>query len=57
MLRQALTVAHELGIDPALITCDVDNAGSRTVVERNGGVLEDERNGELRFWAPTPGED
>lgn len=57
MLRQALTVAHELGIDPALITCDVDNVGSRTVIERNGGVLEDERNGKLRFWAPTPGED
>lgn len=53
MLRQALTVAHELGIDPALITCDLDNVGSRAVIERNGGVLEDERNGKLRFWAPT----
>ena len=53
MLRQALAVAHELGIDPALITCDVDNVGSRTVIERNGGVLEDERRGKLRFWAPT----
>jgi len=53
MLRQALTIAHELGIDPALITCDVDNVGSRTVIERNGGVLEDERNGKLRFWAST----
>lgn len=53
MLRQALRVAHELRIDPALITCDVDNVGSRTVIERNGGVLEDERNGKLRFWAPT----
>ena len=51
MLRQALTVAHELGIDPALITCDVDNVGSRIVIERNGGVLEDERRGKLRFWA------
>jgi predicted acetyltransferase len=53
MLRQALRVANELGIDPALITCDFDNVGSRTVIERNGGVLEDERNGKLRFWAPT----
>ena len=53
MLRQALVVARDLGIDPALITCDVDNIGSRTVIERNGGVLEDERNGKLRFWAPT----
>jgi len=53
MLRRALTVAHELGINPALITCDVDNVGSRTVIERNGGVLEDERGGKLRFWVPT----
>jgi predicted acetyltransferase len=28
-------------------------AGSRTVIERNGGVLEDERGGKLRFWVPT----
>jgi predicted acetyltransferase len=53
MLRRGLTIGHELGIDPALITCDVDNVGSRAVIERNGGVLEDERNGKLRFWSPT----
>jgi predicted acetyltransferase len=53
MLRQALAVAAGLGIERALITCDVDNVGSRTVIERNGGVLEDERAGKLRFWAPT----
>jgi predicted acetyltransferase len=53
MLRQALGVAGDLGIDRALITCDVDNAASRAVIEANGGVLEDERNGKLRFWAAT----
>ena len=53
MLRQALGIARGMGIDPALITCDVDNIGSRTVIERNGGVLEDERAGRLRFWVPT----
>ena len=53
MLRQTLVIAHRMGIDPALITCDVDNIGSRTVIERNGGVLEDERAGKLRFWVPT----
>ena len=58
MLRHALGVAHRMGIDPALITCDVDNVGSRAVIERNGGVLEDERSGKLRFWVPssTPAE-
>ena len=53
MLRQAMAVAHEMGIDPVLITCDIDNVGSRAVIERNGGMLEDERGGKLRFWAPT----
>jgi predicted acetyltransferase len=53
MLAAALPVAHELGIDPVLITCDADNIGSRKVIEANGGVLEDERDGKLRFWAPT----
>jgi len=53
MLREALIVARGLGIERALVTCDVDNIGSRTVIERNGGVLEDERVGKLRFWVPT----
>ena len=53
MLRQALQVAHELGIDRALVTCDADNIGSKTVIERNGGVLEDEREGKLRYWVST----
>jgi predicted acetyltransferase len=53
MLRQALPIAHDLGIDPALVTCDVDNVASRKVIEYNGGVLEDERQGKLRFWVPT----
>lgn len=57
MLRQALSVANELGINPALVTCNVDNVGSRTVIERNGGVLEDERAGKLRFWLLTTGAD
>ncbi len=53
MLAGALSVARELGIGPALVTCTVDNVGSRGVIERNGGVLEDERAGKLRFWVPT----
>jgi predicted acetyltransferase len=57
MLRLALLVARDLGIDPALITCDVANVGSRTVIERNGGVLEDARHGKLRFWASPPSRD
>jgi predicted acetyltransferase len=52
-LGQLLPVAAGLGIDPALVTCDEDNVGSRRVIEANGGVLEDVRNGKLRFWVPT----
>ena len=53
MLRQALPMAAALGLDPVLITCDVANIGSRKVIEANGGVLENERHGKLRFWVPT----
>jgi len=53
MLRGMLPVARVLGIDPALVTCDSGNVGSRKVIEKCGGELEDERNGKLRFWVPT----
>jgi predicted acetyltransferase len=53
MLAAALPLARDLGIDPALLTCDADNAGSRRVIESNGGVLEDQRGDKLRFWVPT----
>lgn len=53
MLRAALPLAGELGIDRALITCDVDNVGSRKVIERNGGEFVDEIDGIYRFWVPT----
>lgn len=55
MLRAVLPKAHGLGIDSALVTCDPDNVGSRKVIEACGGVLDDERNGKLRFWVPTAG--
>lgn len=53
MLRAALPVANRLGIDPALLTCDVDNAASRLVIERNGGVLDGRPGATLRYRVPT----
>ncbi len=44
-----------LGIDPALLTCDHDNVGSQTIVERAGGVLDDKRGVKLRYWVPSAG--
>ncbi len=41
MLRQTLPMAAALGIDRVLVTCDDDNAGSATIIERCGGRLED----------------
>jgi predicted acetyltransferase len=53
MLREGLTIARNLGIGSALLTCAHDNVASRTVIERAGGVLEDQRGDALRFWVPT----
>lgn len=53
MLKETLPIARGLGIESVLITCDPDNAGSRKVIENAGGVLEDERQGKLRYWVTT----
>jgi predicted acetyltransferase len=53
LLRAALPVARRLVIDPALLTCDVDNAASRLVIERNGGVLDGPPGATLRYWVAT----
>lgn len=55
-LELALPKARSLGLDKVLLTCDSTNAGSRKIIEANGGVLENEVPGEdgkpnkLRFW-------
>jgi predicted acetyltransferase len=48
-----LPVCAQLGIDPVLVTCDVDNDGSRRAIEANGGEYEDTREGKLRYWLRT----
>ena len=53
MLGLSLPVARQLGIDPALITCDDTNVASRRVIEANGGSLASASDGILRFWVPT----
>jgi predicted acetyltransferase len=40
ILAQSLVIARGLGIDPVLVTCDDDNAGSAAVIEAGGGQLE-----------------
>jgi predicted acetyltransferase len=53
MLKGALPWARDLGIDPALVTCDDDNVGSILVIEAAGGVMEDVRGTKRRYWVPT----
>ncbi len=52
-LALALDRAAELGVERALVTCDLDNEPSRRTIVRNGGVFEDERKGKKRYWIDT----
>ena len=52
-LALALDRAAELGVEQALVTCDLDNEPSRRTIVRNGGVFEDERKGKKRYWIDT----
>jgi predicted acetyltransferase len=50
MLAAGLRRCRGLGIDRVLLTCAIDNEPSRRVILANGGVREDQRRGEDRFW-------
>ncbi|BCJ56525.1 acetyltransferase [Actinoplanes sp. NBRC 14428] len=58
-LAEVLACARKLGLDRVLLTCKVDNQGSRRVIEANGGVLEDVRDTAYgpvrRYWITLPG--
>jgi predicted acetyltransferase len=43
LLALTLVEARKQGFTRVLVTCDVTNVGSARVIQRNGGVLEDER--------------
>lgn len=55
ILRQSLIIARAMGIQPVLVTCNDDNVGSATVIERCGGILENrvvdsEGRSKRRYW-------
>jgi len=60
MLRLALPLARERGINRLLITCDEDNTASRRVIEKCGGLLAGTspipESGVLqcRYWIALP---
>ena len=56
ILELALPKAKEIGLHNVLVTCDATNIASRRIIEKNGGILENQvPNPEtgidkLRFW-------
>jgi predicted acetyltransferase len=55
ILRQSLGIVAGYGVDRVLVTCDDDNVGSATVIERCGGVLAEVGTGHdgqpvRRYW-------
>ena len=56
MLAMALPEARALGLERVMISCNVDNEGSRRTILANGGVFDstvwDEEDGEMleRYW-------
>jgi predicted acetyltransferase len=53
MLAAALPMAQRLGIDSVLVMCELDNTGSRKVIEANGGIFAGQRGTKLHYWVPT----
>jgi predicted acetyltransferase len=56
ILELVLPRAKTIGLHKVLVTCDATNVGSRKIIEKNGGVLENQvpspETGidKLRFW-------
>lgn len=50
MLAAGLLECGPLGLSRVLLTCAADNEPSRRVILANGGVPDDRRRGEDRFW-------
>ena len=55
ILRRSMDITDDLGIARVLVTCDDDNVGSATVIERCGGVFDSYTTGESgermrRYW-------
>lgn len=40
ILELAIQEAEKLGIKEILVTCDINNIGSKKIIEANGGILE-----------------
>ena len=56
MLKQGLDIAHSIGLQRVLVTCDEDNIASRRTIEKCGGAYENSYFGpeapapKRRYW-------
>lgn len=50
ILAEGIKQAHSKNIKRILLTCQQDNPASRQVILKNGGRLEDTRQGIERYW-------
>lgn len=50
LLSEILKKARHKGLERILITCDVNNAGSRGVIEANQGILTETKNDSCFYW-------
>jgi predicted acetyltransferase len=57
MLAQAKPVCRQLGLTELLVTCAVENLGSRRVIEANGGSLDRIVDGQAHYRLPTSWQD
>ena len=56
ILKLGLKEAKKIGLKKVLLTCDKTNIGSKKIIEKNGGIFEDEilwskdKPPKLRYW-------
>lgn len=50
LLHLTLGEISNLGVCKVLITCDVENYGSRNVIEKNGGILAEVADSHCSYW-------
>ena len=53
ILRLLLQEAHELGIEKALVTIQLDNMASQAVALANGGVIAGRTDDRVLIWIDT----
>lgn len=49
-LKELVKQAHLIGIKEILLTCDEVNMASRRIIEANGGVLSERKEGSCKYW-------